>query len=104
PKLNSLPTPNIERPWAASCALRRRATRQADLSQVALSWVSAPTPTVESNPRGCHYKSFPQKIDAATPSVAASNHRPRRFSLAPPPDLPPPAPPERPTTRRPCCP
>jgi hypothetical protein len=34
---------------------------EADLSQVALSWVSAPTPTVDANPRRCHCKGFPRK-------------------------------------------
>jgi hypothetical protein len=57
----------------------------ADLSQVALSWTSAPIPTADSNRRRCHCKVFPKKINAATHSVVASTHRTRRFSSLHPP-------------------
>src|SRR5262249_35487498 len=33
-----------------------------DLSQMALSWASAPAPTIDPNPRRCHSKGFPPKI------------------------------------------
>jgi hypothetical protein len=34
---------------------------ETDLSQMALSWTPAPTPTVDSNPQTCHGKGFALK-------------------------------------------
>jgi hypothetical protein len=78
---------------------------QSDLTQMDLSRASVTIPTADSKHRRCDCKCFPQKNVAATPSVVASTHRRRRFTLAPPPNLTPTAHPERmATTRRPFCP
>jgi hypothetical protein len=59
-----------------------------DLCQMALSWASAPTPTIDPNPLKVPLQWFsPEKNVAATPSDAASTHLTRRFSLAHPPNL-----------------